>query len=103
VNAERLGSLIKDLGAGFTMHQQKRGGKLLDDLTVGADAYQKKPLPPCVVPNICSAEQHGDMLTDKLASWVDSGIACGPFKDLPLPGFRANALMAVEKGGLCTL
>jgi hypothetical protein len=99
VNADVMEEKIKRFGGKFTSHQIKRGYKLVQDLRNGADAYQCRPLPPARIPNIPSAEEHGEMLTDKLASWVDSGIARGPYPYPPLPGFRANALMAVEKNG----
>jgi hypothetical protein len=99
VKADVMEEQIKRFGDKFTSHQIKRGNKLVHDLRNGADAYQCRPLPPARIPNIPSAEEHGEMLTDKLASWVDSGIARGPYPYPPLPGFRANALMAVEKNG----
>jgi hypothetical protein len=39
------------------------------------------------------------MLTDKIASWVSTGYVAGPFKTTPVPGFRANPLMAVVRKG----
>jgi hypothetical protein len=99
VDAEKLNTLMKSLGKGFTVHQRKRGEKLVTDIREGADAYQVRPLPAMQVPNAASAEQHGEMLTDKLATWVETGIARGPFRTPPLVGFRANSLLAVEKNG----
>jgi hypothetical protein len=69
------------------------------DIKEGADAYQVRALPGIQVPNASSAEQYAEMLTDKLASWGETGIARGPFITPPLPGFRANSLLAVEKNG----
>jgi hypothetical protein len=99
VNAEALQDLMTGLSDNLTIHQSNRGKKLLDDLTRGADAYQIRPLPAAIIPNASSAAEHGEMLTDKLASWVEAGIARGPFRYPPLPGFRANSLMAIEKNG----
>jgi hypothetical protein len=77
----------------------KRGLKLVHDLSYGADAYQKTELPPTTIQNADSAYKHGEVLTDKIALWVELGFAAGPFEVPPVPGFRANALMAIEKNG----
>jgi hypothetical protein len=99
VNEVELSKLLNSVKGQLTSNQFKRGEVLIKDLSVGANAYQKRQLPPIRVPNADSAFEHGEMLTDKLATWVDSGIVCGPFRNPPFPGFRSNALMAVEKNG----
>jgi hypothetical protein len=96
VNEEQLREIIHSVSSCLTSHQIKRGEKLLRDLTLGADSYQVRQLPPVKVPNAASAEEHGEMLSDKLATWVSTGIARGPFKQPPFLAFRANSLMAIE-------
>jgi hypothetical protein len=39
------------------------------------------------------------MLTDKIATWIDTGFVAGPFRTAPVPGFRANPLIAVARKG----
>jgi hypothetical protein len=99
VNVQALEKMLRENSHNFTCHQKRRMEKLLLDLREGAEAYQKGWLPPVTVQNALSAFEHGEMLTDKLASWVDSGIVCGPFNVPPFPGFRANSLAAVERNG----
>jgi hypothetical protein len=99
VDEKALASEIDKVKPLLTRHQIHRADRLLEDLAGGAQAYQLKQLPPVKVPNAQSAFEHGEMLTDKLATWVHSGIARGPFRYPPLPGFRANSLMAIEKNG----
>jgi hypothetical protein len=99
VNESELEKMVEESKEKQPFHQLKRAKMLLKDLKTGANAYQKGQLPPIKVPNAPSAAEFGELLTDKLATWVDSGIACGPFKTPPLPGFRSNALMAVSRNG----
>jgi hypothetical protein len=99
VNGPALSCMVESVKDKLTVRQLKRSQVLLSDLEKGANAYQVKQLPPVRVPNAESAEVHGEMLTDKLATWVETGIARGPFRTPPFPGFRANALMAIEKNG----
>jgi len=37
------------------------------------------------------------MLTEKIAAFVEEGFVKGPFDSAPMPGFRANTLMAVHR------
>jgi hypothetical protein len=78
VDEKALKVQIEGVSKSLTAQQIKRADKLLDDLTWGASSYQLKELPPVMVPNASSAYEHGEMLTDKLATWVDTGIARGP-------------------------
>jgi hypothetical protein len=61
----------------------KRGQKLVEDLTYGAEAYQATELPPTMIQNADSAFKNGEILTDKIALWVDAGFAAGPFVSPP--------------------
>jgi hypothetical protein len=98
VNSQALRSIILLNKDNLTIHQFKRGMKLIEDLQNGASAYQLIELPPTDVPNCSSAYEFGQQLTDKIATWVDAGIVKGPFKCPPVPGFRANSLMVVKRG-----
>jgi hypothetical protein len=71
--------------------------KIASDLQGGAEAYQQSELPPITVPNLESVFIHGEFLTDKIASWIESGFVVGPFKVPPMAGFRANPLLAVAR------
>lgn len=97
VKVEVLRNMLRGVGSLLTCHQLRRGYKVCSDIENGADAYQDKILPPITVRNASSAFEHGAMLTDKIALWVDSKIVSGPFVCPPLPGFRSNPLMAVAK------
>jgi hypothetical protein len=99
VKADVLSGYILGMKHLMSDAEYNRGLKLLSDLKYGANAYQKKTLPPATIPNASSAYKHGAMLTDKLAGWVDIGFMAGPFTCPPMPGFRANPLMAVERNG----
>ena len=78
--------------------EKRRAEKVINDLETGASAYQKEPaLPPITVQNAKSAVEYGELLTDKIASWIKKGFVAGPFAYPPEPGFRANALAAVER------
>ncbi len=83
----------------ITIHQYRRGHRCLEDLTRGASAAQKSELPPVTIRKASSAFENGRMLTDKIATWIEAGYVAGPFTTAPVPGFRANPLMAVARKG----
>jgi hypothetical protein len=97
VSHAALRSLILMNKDKLTMHQFRRGMKIADDIQFGAEAYQKSDLPPITVPNLVSAHIHGEYLTDKIASWIETGFVVGPFKTAPLPGFRSNQLCQIGR------
>jgi len=97
LNVDSVENEILECKENFTCHQQKRGSKLLHDLRNGASSYQKTSLPAETTQNSKSAYVHGEMLTDKISSWVKDGLVCGPFESAPFPGFRSNPLMAVDR------
>jgi hypothetical protein len=97
VDHSALRSLVLMNRNNLTVHQFRRGMKIAEDLQFGAEAYQKSVLPPITVENTESAYEHGELLTDKIASWIDAGFVVGPFNAPPMPGFRANMLMAVVR------
>jgi hypothetical protein len=99
VNKPALRKMLVASKNKLTIHQFRRGEKVLEDLQTGASAAQKTELPPITVRNASSAFENGRMLTEKIASWVETGFVAGPFASVPVPGFRANPLMAVERKG----
>ncbi len=76
----------------------RRGMRCVRNLREGAEAFQKSALPPCFVDNAPSAVQHGEEVTDAIASWVKAGFAAGPFDAPPLENFRVNSLIAIPQG-----
>jgi hypothetical protein len=99
VNKPALRNLMNQAKMALTTHQYRRGLRCLGDLSRGASACQKSELPPVTVRNASSAFENGRMLTDKIATWIDTGFVAGPFRTAPVPGFRANPLMAVKRKG----
>ena len=99
VNARNLEKIIVEQSEGLTKTELSRARRVVNDLKLGADACQKKDLPPIQTPNAKTAIEYGELLTDKIAGWIESGFVAGPFDSPPLPGFRANPLMAVVRNG----
>jgi hypothetical protein len=83
INIPALKDLVMGMKGSVPESIYKRGMKLIEDLTFGAEAYQASELPPTTIQNADSAYQHGEFLTDKIALWVDSGFAAGPFETPP--------------------
>jgi len=97
VNRKALEGLVSKFSPGWPYHKKKRAEKLLNDLWNGGSAYQKEYLPPAAVPNAKTAYEHGQMLTDKIATWIEDKYVAGPFDQPPFPGFRSNTLMAIDR------
>lgn len=97
VNAKNLNSLVVSMAGRMTCHQVRRGLKVCEDLRMGASAFQNCRLPSITVPNVKSAYEHGEMLTDKIATWIDTKYVAGPFDFPPLMDFRVNPMMAIKK------
>ncbi len=95
INIENLQIAIEEAKSKLSRTELRRAEREVTDLTLGASAYQIKELPACITPNAKSAFVHGELLTDKLASWIEKGFVSGPFSCAPMPGFRANPLIAV--------
>ncbi len=98
VNVDELEKIIASCSEKMSYSQKKRAKRIVNDLRLGADACQLKDLPPIQVPNATSAIENGELLTDKIASWVKCGFVSGPFNFCPLPGFR-SFLDGHTKGG----
>ena len=90
---------VESVKSRMSRTEVKRAEKVLMDLEVGADSYQKCPLPPLNSVNSVSATENGILLTDTIASWVKKGFVAGPFDTPPLAGFRANPLAAIARNG----
>jgi len=99
VNKDKLKFLIEKYKSEWTEPKKKRADRLYKDLSEGGGAYQETDLPPATFPNAKSSFMHGQMLTEKIASFIEEGFVKGPFVAAPLRGFRANTLMAVHRNG----
>jgi hypothetical protein len=97
VNFENLRKLLADNAEKLNCQQKRRAKKLYMDLKYGAKAYQKVALPALKCDNSSSAYEHGYLLTDKIASWIEDGFVCGPFENPPWPNFRSNPILAIER------
>ena len=99
VNHRNLKLLLDKCRSRLTRAQIRRAEKAISDLRTGADSYQLSDLPPMTAQNSGSCFAHGELLTDKIVTWVKDGFVAGPFENPPLPGFRANPLIAVARNG----
>jgi hypothetical protein len=99
INVEKMRMYLNMYQNKLSIQQWNRGQRLLHSLVFGAPSFQKTSLPPITVPNAPSAFIHGKCLTEKIASWIESGFVAGPFSCPPMTGFRSNALIAIERNG----
>jgi hypothetical protein len=93
----RLSELIEENKHLLLKSELARAKKCVDFLTTGAPAFQLRPLPGCCVKNSKNAFLFGANVTDTIASWVEKKFVAGPFSTSPLPGFRANSILAVPQ------
>ena len=99
VLTEVFEELIDKASCKMTACEFRRARKVVSDLKNGADAYQRGPLPPVNSVNAQSTFEHGQLLTDTVATWVKNGFVAGPFDCPPVPGFRTNPLGVIVKNG----
>ena len=99
INARNLERLVEKHKENLSVTELNRAHRVIRDLRQGAESYQKSSLPPITVQNTKSAIEHGALMTDKIATWIRDGYVAGPFDSPPMPGFRANPLMAVVRNG----
>ena len=99
VDVGNLTARVNEVRTQMSETECKRADKLLRDLVVGADSFQKSELPPINSPNSRTAVENGALLTDTIATWVKKGFVAGPFSTPPVPGFRANPLAVVVRNG----
>ena len=97
VNTKNLRRLIEENKSKMSEAEFNRASKVMEDLNMGADAYQKGSLPALCSINSESAYTHGALLTDKIVTWIKEGYVAGPFDSPPMAGFRANPLVAVAR------
>ncbi|MBM3938124.1 MAG: hypothetical protein FJ333_05650, partial [Sphingomonadales bacterium] len=99
VNVANLEKLLKKYETSLTEQKIIRGKKICKDLRKGAEAYQKVYLPSVKTKNSGTAFMHGELMTDKIATWLTDGYVAGPFIKEPFKDFRCNQLIAVNRGG----
>jgi predicted RNA-binding Zn-ribbon protein involved in translation (DUF1610 family) len=75
-----------------------RAKTCIENLKKGASALQKEKLPPVFVQNTESTFNHGEEVTNIVASWIVKKFVSGPFVDPPLKNFRVNKLLAIDQG-----
>jgi hypothetical protein len=97
INTVRLSELIEENKHLLLKSELARAKKCIEYLTSGAPAFQIHPLPGCSVKNSKNAFLLGSNVTDTIASWVEKKFVAGPFSTPPLPGFRANSILAVPQ------
>ena len=97
VNIPVLEELVKKHKNKLTNSELRRAKRVILDLKTGADSCQKGKLPALSSVNSESAFENGVLLTDKIVTWIREGYVAGPFESAPMPGFRANPLIAVAR------
>ena len=90
---------IEEVRSKMTASEVRRASKIVKDLKNGTESYQKGPLLPIKTANAKSTYEHGELLTDTIATWIRKGFLAGPFKVPPTPGIRANPLAVVVWNG----
>jgi len=76
---------------------QTWGEKAILSLKEGANSYQKLNLPPIVCKNSSNLADSGERVSDTIASGIIKGFIAGPFKDIPLEGFRSNTMTGIKQ------
>lgn len=77
--------------------ERARAKKCIDYLENRGPSFQVSPLGSCHVKNSKAALQHGEEVTDTIASWITKKFVAGPFDTPPLPNFRANSILAIPQ------
>ena len=68
VNVDTLEEEIENVKSFTTSTELNRATKVIEDLRHGAKAFQKSELPPVNTVNEKSALEHGEVLTDTIAT-----------------------------------
>jgi hypothetical protein len=97
INIPALKSIFKECKAYLLKSERARAKKCIDYLENGGPAFQISPLGSCHVKNSKAALQHGEEVTDTIASWIKKKFVAGPFDTPPLPNFRANSILAIPQ------
>ena len=99
VNVRNLEKLVKQNEIFLTKSELNRASTIIRDLKSGADSYQLGDLPAISSGNSKSAFDYGELLTDKIATWIKDGYVAGPFNCPPMEKFRSNPLIAIARNG----
>lgn len=94
VNIELLHSLYLDYFYQLPALVQTWGEKAIQSLKEGANSYQKFNL---VCKNSSNLADSGERVSDNIASGIIKGFNAGPFKDIPLEGFRSNTKTGIKQ------
>ena len=97
VDIELLHSLYLDYFDQLPAPVQTWGEKAILSLKEGANSYQKLNLPPIVCKNSSNLADSGERVSDTIASGIIKGFIAGPFKDMPLEGFRSNTMTGIKQ------
>jgi hypothetical protein len=97
VDIKALEALINKHKHDWSAEEKLKAELAVKSLKEGAPAHQKTDLPAAKMHNAPSAYEHAAKLTEAVKNWVAGGVVAGPFKTPPLPGFRANCIMAVAR------
>jgi hypothetical protein len=97
VNIKKLEELVKKHRLNWTLEENIKAKRAIKSLKQGAPACQVEELLAMWKKNAPSAYEHADKFTATMRDWVAACIVAGPFTLPPLPGFRANCLMAVAR------
>ena len=84
INVNNLQKLVNLHSKSLTKTELKRAERVIKDLREGADSCQLSELPAMATNNSATAFLHGELLTDKIASWVKEDFVCGPFEYPPM-------------------
>ena len=98
VLADKLEQKLLNKQEILTESQISRGHKTVKAVKIGGESCQMKYLPPCMQSNAKNISEHGEAITDTVATWIKEGFVAGPFDEPPVKDFRANCLMAVPQG-----
>jgi hypothetical protein len=99
VNIKNFETIVNEKKDILTKSQLERAKTCIKNLTEGAPLCQKPTeLPGCFVHNANSCYDHGQVVTETIASWVDKKYAAGPFSTPPMKCFRVNPLSAIDQG-----
>ncbi len=94
VNVVNLKKYVRNCWPDWTLPQKRTAEKAIAFLETKIPAPLTTILPGLIEKNAPSAIEHGEFMTDVLATWVKKGFVAGPFEKPPMEGFRGNPLMA---------
>jgi hypothetical protein len=101
VNLENLKTYVHKCWSDWTLPQKRTAEKAIAFLESKIPAPLTIDLPGLIEKNAPSAIEHGEYMTDVLATWIKKGFVAGPFERPPMDGFRGNPLMAAVQKTKC--